>query len=264
MDCRTLRSANVLANWRGSDGNILIQPDSFGLKPCKIDFYFSHVLDLDGTSIRHFFAKVTWYKEYVERTKYGNNMQIWHYKKYSSVHGSCFVPVQRIRCRFTYGLTGQSNDLMMVSAIPRKVYNYITEKVLHLLVYTIIPVVRGEPTAELFLPPGSYIDTKTFQSATKLGKYLKKLQYNESEYIKYFNWRNYYRTFHTPTRGICSFCKMLHTADDHRCLYNDIDGWVNNPAVYALKTMKFKEFSKKENQFSHMKSKPKSCIYMGT
>lgn len=123
MDCRTLRSANVLANWRGSDGNILIQPDSFGLKPCKIDFYFSHVLDLDGTSIRHFFAKVTWYKEYVERTKYGNNMQIWHYKKYSSVHGSCFVPVQRIRCRFTYGLTGQSNDLMMVSAIPRKVYS---------------------------------------------------------------------------------------------------------------------------------------------
>ncbi|KAJ8322122.1 hypothetical protein KUTeg_000593 [Tegillarca granosa] len=113
---------NVLANWSGSDGNILIQPDSFGLKPCKIDFYFSHVLDLDGTSIRHFFAKVTWYKEYVERTKYGNNMQIWHYKKYSSVHGSCFVPVQRIRCRCTYGLTGQSNDLMMVSAIPRKVY----------------------------------------------------------------------------------------------------------------------------------------------
>ncbi|KAJ8315555.1 hypothetical protein KUTeg_007705, partial [Tegillarca granosa] len=73
--------------------------------------------------------------------------------------------------------------------------DYITEKSLHILPSSIVPIVRGEPTSELFLPPGSYIDTKNFKLSSQLGKYLKELAINETEYIQYFKWKKYYKVF---------------------------------------------------------------------
>ncbi|KAJ8315556.1 hypothetical protein KUTeg_007706 [Tegillarca granosa] len=112
--------------------------------------------------------------------------------------------------------------------------DYITEKSLHILPSSIVPIVRGEPTSELFLPPGSYIDTKNFKSSSQLGKYLKELAINETEYIQYFKWKKYYNVFQNGRRGTCSFCKLLHTAQHHRVLYNDIDAWINNPGGKPL------------------------------
>ncbi|KAJ8315756.1 hypothetical protein KUTeg_007906 [Tegillarca granosa] len=126
MDCRSSKSANILANWHCKENDIDVAVDSIGLKPCSIEFFFSHVLSLDGEEVRHYFCKVKWFKEYEDRNKYGSLLQMWHFRKFEDCHSSRFLPVQRIRSRFVYGLTGESKDLMVVSQIPRKNYQHET------------------------------------------------------------------------------------------------------------------------------------------
>ncbi|XP_062579425.1 uncharacterized protein LOC134241375 isoform X2 [Saccostrea cucullata] len=119
-DCRKLRSANVMASKLFDDD--FCEPD-FDMRPCRVDFYFEHTLSVENRDVTNVFAKVTWYKEYSERFKYGNALEMWFSNKFENSSASCFIPVERIKCRFSRGITGYSKDLMCLCPLPRKIVN---------------------------------------------------------------------------------------------------------------------------------------------
>ncbi|KAN0040538.1 hypothetical protein ACTA71_008875 [Dictyostelium dimigraforme] len=67
--------------------------------------------------------------------------------------------------------------------------DYTTEKTLHALKVGTVPVVMGHPQTLKYLPEGSFIYTGDFNSVKDLTNYLKYLDNNNEEYLKYFNWR---------------------------------------------------------------------------
>ncbi|KAK5581557.1 hypothetical protein RB653_001593 [Dictyostelium firmibasis] len=67
--------------------------------------------------------------------------------------------------------------------------DYTTEKTLHALKVGTVPVVMAHPQTLKYLPEGSFIYTGDFNSVKDLTNYLKFLDSNTEEYLKYFNWR---------------------------------------------------------------------------
>ncbi|GAM29110.1 hypothetical protein SAMD00019534_122860 [Acytostelium subglobosum LB1] len=67
--------------------------------------------------------------------------------------------------------------------------HYITEKVLHCLFNGVVPVYLGHETTLQYMPPGSYIYAKDFNSTQDLVDRLNYLDHNDTEYRKYFAWR---------------------------------------------------------------------------
>ncbi|KAM9988781.1 hypothetical protein ACTFIY_004816 [Dictyostelium cf. discoideum] len=67
--------------------------------------------------------------------------------------------------------------------------DYTTEKALHALKVGTVPVVMAHPQTLKYLPEGSFIYTGDFNSVRDLTNYLKYLDTNTEEYLKYFNWR---------------------------------------------------------------------------
>lgn len=116
---RKLRSSDILAHLATDQDNFY--HSSLDLRPCRVAFYFSHTVLIEKKYIINVFAKVSWYKEYSERFKYGNALQMWHSNKFESLVNNCFIPIQKIHSRFSKGLTGVGKDLMCICPIPRRV-----------------------------------------------------------------------------------------------------------------------------------------------
>ena len=112
---RKLKSSDILVCW---DTEGLNHP-TFHLLPCRVDFYFSHTALIEGKSITNIFAKVSWYKEYSDRYKYGSALQMFLSNRFEVQGFNCFIPVQKIHSRFSKGMSG--NELMCVCPIPRRV-----------------------------------------------------------------------------------------------------------------------------------------------
>ncbi|XP_060064476.1 alpha-(1,3)-fucosyltransferase C-like [Ylistrum balloti] len=108
--------------------------------------------------------------------------------------------------------------------------DYITEKSFRVFSQNIdsIPVTRGAPDYSIFLPPGSYVDTRNFSSISKLGIFLKKLSDDKESFKSYFNWRRYYKAEELGCeRSFCELCRRLHNpSEKYEHLYEDIDEWV--------------------------------------
>ncbi|GAM29112.1 hypothetical protein SAMD00019534_122880, partial [Acytostelium subglobosum LB1] len=66
---------------------------------------------------------------------------------------------------------------------------YFTEKALHCLMNGIVPVYLGHETNLQYMPPGSYIYIKDFKNIDALVERLHYLDHNDTEYRKYFEWR---------------------------------------------------------------------------
>jgi len=72
--------------------------------------------------------------------------------------------------------------------------SYVTEKLFRCFMEGIVPVYKGAPNVEKFLPTygtdmKSAVLFKDFKDVKELGKYLKFLAENDSEYAKYFEWK---------------------------------------------------------------------------
>lgn len=92
--------------------------------------------------------------------------------------------------------------------------NYVTEKAFDIYenYNTMIPVVRGAPNAESFLPNGTYVSTSKFQSPEDLAKYLKLIGSSEWLYTSIlrdkmsYSLQQWLQNFR-PT--ICRICTAL-------------------------------------------------------
>ncbi|EFX84186.1 hypothetical protein DAPPUDRAFT_4136, partial [Daphnia pulex] len=70
--------------------------------------------------------------------------------------------------------------------------DYVTEKLYRALAHDTVPVVYGGADYSLYLPAGSYVDARDFESPQSLADHLKKLMSDDRLYLKHFTWRRNY------------------------------------------------------------------------
>ncbi|XP_020893893.1 alpha-(1,3)-fucosyltransferase 6 [Exaiptasia diaphana] len=87
--------------------------------------------------------------------------------------------------------------------------DYITEKYWFALEMGVVPVVMGGADYEKMGIPGSYIHVKDFPTIKALADYLKRLDLNDKEYSKYFEWKNKYRVLN-DSPWTCQLCTALN------------------------------------------------------
>jgi len=74
FECRSLRSARIIAKWDDNEG--LISPCA-GLRPGRVDCFIQHTLKIGLQCQQHVFALVDWYVEDESKDKYGKPVEIW-------------------------------------------------------------------------------------------------------------------------------------------------------------------------------------------
>lgn len=112
--------------------------------------------------------------------------------------------------------------------------DYLSEKTYKILNTNMIPVIYSAADISRFLPDKSYIDVSSFATADDLGKYLKFLSENPQEFVKYFWWRDHYKTnsfsYYPSMDQICQVCVKLNepTLLNKRQSYVDIKKWYSD------------------------------------
>jgi len=108
--------------------------------------------------------------------------------------------------------------------------DYITEKFWRALSYGAIPVVIG-PIKEHYsriAPPSSFLYVDDFRTEQELAIEMFKISTNETEYIKYHEWRKYYdvkfEAEDTDPYRFCELCARLNTNKD-RMWYTNVNDW---------------------------------------
>lgn len=67
--------------------------------------------------------------------------------------------------------------------------HYVTEKVYHAFAAGVVPIYLGTDNIDEYVPAGSIIKTSDYASTEALVAYLHRLMENESEYMRYFAWK---------------------------------------------------------------------------
>ena len=117
LDRRNMRSARIIASWTAEDGSIDISAPS---RPGIVNCFVVHSVKLNGELYQHVFAVVWWYKTDHEQDHFGNPTQVWKCYDYVHCGPSLFMPVQRIKQKFTccsVKLNGE--EKLVISPIPR-------------------------------------------------------------------------------------------------------------------------------------------------
>ncbi|VDD92062.1 unnamed protein product [Enterobius vermicularis] len=96
----------------------------------------------------------------------------------------------------------------------------------------IVPIVLKDSIYRTIAPPNSYIAADNFSSPEQLAKYLKHLEEDHNEYIKYFEWRRTYkRVKRQPI--VCDLCKFLHQKKKFQKIYENIyEWWIENATCH--------------------------------
>ncbi|CAB3232228.1 unnamed protein product [Arctia plantaginis] len=107
--------------------------------------------------------------------------------------------------------------------------DYVTEKLLTAMSYSVIPVVFGGADYSRFIPPESYIDGRQMNSY-QLAALMDRLARSPRQYSRYFRWKKYY-TYHNPSmnENMCNICEALNdrTMMEKTTIYNNFRSWWN-------------------------------------
>lgn len=112
LECRSLRSARILASWADEEH---VKLDSLSFVAGCVLFYFSHSVKLDGKFVEHVFACTVWHKADEDPDHFGNPTKTWKLNKYVAHGSSRFLPVQRIYCRYSAAETLIGGEKKLVS-----------------------------------------------------------------------------------------------------------------------------------------------------
>uniref|UniRef100_A0A5S6QI81 Fucosyltransferase n=1 Tax=Trichuris muris TaxID=70415 RepID=A0A5S6QI81_TRIMR len=94
--------------------------------------------------------------------------------------------------------------------------DYVTEKVFNALKYNVVPVVLSRRITEPFLPNGSFIAADDFPTAEELARYLRQLDNDTEEYLKYFDWLKSYEIIGYDDMQSLAFCQLCRLLRDTR------------------------------------------------
>ena len=98
LECRSLRSAWILASW-GNEEHLRL--DSLSFVAGYVLFLFPHSIKLGQRFVEHVFACTVWQKEDEDPEQFGNPTKTWKLNKYVAHGPSRFLPVERIYCRYS-------------------------------------------------------------------------------------------------------------------------------------------------------------------
>lgn len=102
--------------------------------------------------------------------------------------------------------------------------DYITEKFYNIMKLDVIPIVYGGGNYSAVAPSRSHINVQDYPDVESLAKYLKSLEDNVDEYLKYFEWKRHYRiTDENPV--VCKLCEMLSNPNQEQKTYEDVIDW---------------------------------------
>lgn len=119
--------------------------------------------------------------------------------------------------------------------------DYVTEKLANILKHDIIPVTLGGVNYSERAPPNSYINALDFSSPWQLARYLKFLDENQTDYLKYFEWKPQYKVYGVA-RGIsgtlCKLCALLNNKIPF-VSHPDFLAWWNPPGTCSKRTFSY-------------------------
>lgn len=124
--------------------------------------------------------------------------------------------------------------------------DYVTEKLFHILRQNIVPIVYGGGNYSKIAPPKSVINVMDFDSVEDLGKYLKFLDENPEEYLKFFEWKKYYAIQISRQPTVCEVCKKLNEPLKSK-VYNNIVHWWASPKLSKCSDHFANNFLKEES-----------------
>ncbi|XP_060551986.1 glycoprotein 3-alpha-L-fucosyltransferase A-like [Ruditapes philippinarum] len=104
--------------------------------------------------------------------------------------------------------------------------DYITEKFfMNALRHDVLPVVMGAHPDDYkrMAPPGSYIHVEDFKGPEELANYLLKLAADDTEYNKYFRWKE--TGSFIDTKFWCRICSMLWDPNRPRLSVSNLNEW---------------------------------------
>ena len=93
-ECRSLRSARVIASWTDDQG--LISPCAEP-RPGRVDCFLQHTVKIGEQNQQHVFAHVDWHDVDEDKEKYGKPVEVWK-KAFLPGGPSRYLPVARIYC----------------------------------------------------------------------------------------------------------------------------------------------------------------------
>lgn len=106
--------------------------------------------------------------------------------------------------------------------------DYVTEKLFNVLNLNVIPIVYGDADYDSIVPSHFVIDVRKYKTVKELADYLKFLDENPEQYLKYFEWKNHYVVDTSPQEPLCQLCKKLNEPRN-KTFYEDIIAWLLYP-----------------------------------
>lgn len=112
--------------------------------------------------------------------------------------------------------------------------DYIGEKLFRYAMYDVVVVVRGGGNYSKVAPPNSYINAADYKSPEDLGQYLKYLDQNKTEYIKYLQWKNDYYAEELDLEQTlwCDICRDLGNASSRQQEMDPYDLWFSGNSCW--------------------------------
>lgn len=104
--------------------------------------------------------------------------------------------------------------------------DYVTEKVFSIFdqKYNIVPVIRGAPNIDEYVPRKTYLNAFNFETPKDLAYRIRRLGNNEQEYNSYLMEKHKYRPYYASFfRAMCSLCEKFNTYKHESIL--DTDMW---------------------------------------
>jgi len=104
--------------------------------------------------------------------------------------------------------------------------DYVSEKILWMFdhKYSIIPVVRGAPNIDKFLPRKTYVNVYDFSSPEMLANHLLNIGSDEREYISYIREKDKYKPyFASYYRAMCTLCEKMNRYNISKVI--DTENW---------------------------------------
>ena len=117
LECRSLRSARVMASWAGNNGKI---DPSAAIRPGFVKFLFVNCIKIEEDYKKHVFACIQWYREDSQKELYRRPVEVWRLKSFNQAGPANFMPVRRCYCKFASSSVKMDGiDKLIVSPIQR-------------------------------------------------------------------------------------------------------------------------------------------------